>query len=258
MSSEAPPSPPRPAAHRARREVIAIAGAAAVVIVTLAVILLFGLVPLPSFPNLQDQPDLSIPGTVALVRSERERQCLATVPAGGGAVTDLRCTDAWFATGGVAWTEQGDLTTVLYGPGQPEVVLIDGESGEELDRAPATDPDPDPAIAWQRERQERADGSRLLLSGGAGGQAAVRVRDPDGRSRDLLAVEGPEDYRFTSAQWSPDGDWVLVADSRGRLLVIADDGDPGARILATADGDIGMAFAWYIPGEPTFTVSEPS
>lgn len=257
MTTQAPPRMQASATPTPRhRPAIAIAGAAVVVVVTILMILVFGLVPVPSFPSLAEEPDPSVPGTVAFVRSDQEQQCLSIVPAGGGEITDLQCTTEWYGLEALAWTPDGALAAAAYAGGAPEVAVFDTTTGEEVDRVAVGDPDP--VAAWQRERQERDDGSRLLLSGGVGGEATLRVRDPDGSRRDLIHVEGPRDYRFTAAQWSPDGAWVLVADTRGRLLVVAAEGDPNPRTLVAGRGDVPQGFAWYVPGETAYTFEPPT
>ena len=93
---------------------------------------------------------------------------------------------------------------------------------------------------------------------------------PTGEERTLLRVEAGKRYLFEDVQWSPDGEWVLIRDSEGNLLVIGAKGRPASRALVSdaafqpvvdhlgpyklvATGPL----AWLIPQNPTYTVSTP-
>ena len=109
---------------------------------------------------------------------------------------------------------------------------------------------------WVVDRMVQADGTRLLVPFARDGVAVLRVQDPDGTVTELPRLEGPADYQIATAQWSPDGDWVLASDSRGRVFVLATDGDPGPRLLADAGGrDAPVVVpAWHVPDVGTYTV----
>lgn len=234
-----------------RKRVIVVAGAAAVVVTVLAVILLVGYVPLPDFPQLADDPDPSIPGMVAFLHDAGEARCIALVPAAGGPATDVVCRADLEVTE-LAWTDEGLLAFTTYASQGPQVVLIDPQTGSELDRMRWREPE-DGAI-WSAQRAQRDDGARLLYEQRLGGEAAVRIRQPDGAIREVFQVRGPADYAIASAQWSPDGAWILVTDSRGRLIVVAAEGEPAPRILLTESEGFPAA-AWSIAGDSTYTVA---
>jgi hypothetical protein len=234
------------------RRVIAIAGAAVIVVAVTLLILVVGLVPLPSFPRLADTPDAAIPGTIAYVRGDAERVCVSTVPAGGGPARDVVCRR--FGLDAVAWTAGGALAVTTYDGPVPEIIVFDASTGAELDRVEWRRDGP--VEEWSRQRLSRPDGARLLLGEGVPGQAVVRVREPDGSSRVLFRADGPQDYTVTGAQWAPDGRWVLIADSRGRLLIVAAEGGANPRIVADRAHGFG-GFAWHIPGETTYTFEVP-
>jgi hypothetical protein len=232
-----------------RRWIIAVVGAAAIVLTVLVVILGVGYVPLPALPNLADNPDPSIPGTVAYLHDVGDARCIAVVPAGGGPATDAICRPV-LEISELAWTGDGLLVFVNYAYEGPQVVLLDPETGDELDRLRWRDPDGEGIWAWQRARRE--DGARLLYEQRLGGEVVIRIRQPDGELRELLRLEGPADYAIVDAQWSPDGEWILATDSRGRLIVLAAAGEPAPRLLAESEGF--PTAAWTIEGDSTYTV----
>lgn len=237
----------RPAPDRGgRRAAIAIAGAGAVVAVTITIIVVVGLVPLPAMPSLAQAPDPAVPGTVAFVQGDWEEACLATVPASGGRATTVRCSVE--VPEALAWTTEGDLAMTVWGEpfgvgDGPTVVVVDPVTGDEVDRLT-----PAASTRWAEDRLVRDDGARLLVAPSRGGEVTLRVRAADGAITDLVHLTGPRDYGVVSAQWSPDGRWVLAADTRGRLFLLGADGVPGPRLLVDAGGrDTPVVLpAWWI------------
>lgn len=241
-----------------RRAVIAVTAAVAVVATVTALVVAFAIIPLPAFPSLRDEPDASIPGTVAFGRWD-DGYCWYVVPAGGGEDREVLCREDFGGEPGVQWTADGSLAMGQWDFGEYATVLIDPATGVEVGRY--TEPfagEPversGPGVA---ERARRADGAVVSArSVSDAGRAAVTIRYPDGTTSVLLDVEGPRDYRIEFAQWSPDGSWVLASDSEGRVLVLRAEGDPAPRILV-ADVYEYSPPAWYIPGNATYTWQPP-
>lgn len=239
-----------------RRRTLAAAGAVLVLAAVAAVVLVFGYVPLPDFPSLAARPEPDIPGSVAyLVYEEREGPCLETVPASGGEPRRVTCRESDLlleGPGPLAWTPEGDLLLVGYQPfGGKVAVVLDPETGDELERIELRHDHSDPLPS---DRAERADRSRIVTRH-PDDAPVVAVREADGTVREVLRVEeAPRDYAFWGAQWSPDGEWILLEDSEGRLIVVAADGAPGPRLLVGK----GSSPAWYVPGETAFTVDPDS
>jgi len=238
-----------------RRAIVSIVAAVSVLAVVTVIIFVFGVIPLPDFPSLADQPDPSIPGTVAYVEFDDTR-CLVTVPAAGGETREVWCGQQYMEY--PSWTADGMLAILDYNA-EPTYLLIDPATGTEVDRirqadqTGATGPFPTPS----GNRQERPDGATVRTEGRQDGEASVIVR-VDGSEQTILSVEGaPSDYGFIEVQWSPDGEWVLVSDSEGRLLIVGADGTPGARVLVDGLRPYGAQAAWYIPGNATYTVEVP-
>ena len=239
-----------PPGTRDGRPGLAIVVAGLVVAGAVATILVVGYVPLPPMPPLSAQPDPTMPGTIAFVHGTWDDACVATVAAGGGVPVDLRCGPA--VPESLAWTHDGDLAIVTWGDGWrafdgPVVVVVDPATGEERDRVETTR-----SIGWAADRRVREDGARIVVSAPAEGEATLVVRHQDGTTTDVAPLTGPRDYDVVSAQWSPDGAWILAMDSRGRLFVVAEDGEPGPRLVAETGGRDGLAVlpAWAIDGQP--------
>ncbi len=238
-----------------RRAIVSIVGAVSVLAVVTAVIFVFGVIPLPDFPPLADQPDPSIPGTVAYVEFG-DTQCLTTVPASGGDPREVWCSMNYVEY--PSWTADGLLVVLDYNA-EPTYLLIDPSTGTEVDRVPqGNQPDPTVPLPYPSDtRTERPDGARVRIEGSRDGATSVIVR-VDGSDQTILSVEGaPSDYSFVEAQWSPDGAWVLASDTEGRLLVVGADGSPGARVLVDGLRQYGAQAAWYIPGNATYTIEVP-
>lgn len=236
-----------------RRAVVSIVGAVLVLLLVTVIIVVFGVIPLPEFASLADQPDPSVPGTVAYLGVD-EDPCLFTVQASGGEPHEVWCGREFVEF--PVWSSDGLLVLTDWSAG-PTYLLIDPATGTEVDRVPVGDQgaEGEPPPRRLDERRERADGAVVRTDGRGNGEAAVVVRFPDGSEQTIVSVkDAPADYYFYEAQWSPDGDWVLVTDNAGRLLIVGADGTPGARVLVAGLQDWGAQAAWYIPGNDTYTV----
>ncbi len=212
-----------------RRRLAAAAGAVIVVATAVAVIVTFGVVPLPEFPALAENPDASIPGTVAFTRQERDGMCVFLVAASGGEPRRLLCEEG--IDGSLEWKD-GLVAAQRWGwPGGGERVFIDPGTGRIVRRETLDEHAPPSSPGQEAGHWVRVDGARIVTTH-EGGRARLDVVAPDGRATQLLSVEGPRDYAFYDALWSPDGRYVLLSDSRERLIVVDPDGG-SARLLAT-------------------------
>lgn len=237
------------------------ASIAAVVILTATVLLivLFGFIPLPEVPSLSERPDPAIPGTVAYVdHTGREEACIYRVDASGGDPTKVYCEPSRFFDSALSWTSEGNIVFQSFEGFGPETVVIDSETGTELARVPASPEDEldEPRMGFEMafDRIERADGALLATNSDFRGGASVAV-SLDGTRRILWEVEdAPQDYQFQNAQWSPDGNWILVSDSAGRLIILAAEGPANPRLLVERNEDGYSVPGWYIPGNDTYTV----
>jgi dipeptidyl aminopeptidase/acylaminoacyl peptidase len=237
------------AAPSGRRTALALVVAGVVVVGTIVGIVVAGHVPLPAMPSLADAPDPSVPGTIAFARGDWEAACLATVPAGGGDVTSLRCSSRMPEA--LAWTIDGDLAVTMWDEPSPfdegpQLTIVDPATGEDVDRPLVREP-----VDWASDRRVRdEDGARLVVVPNGDGEISLRVRLADGTTTDLAHLTGPRDYGIVSVQWSPDGAWVLAMDTRGRLFLVGADGTPGPRLLVDAGGREAPVVlpAWWIDG----------
>ncbi|MGH8886262.1 MAG: TolB family protein [Egibacteraceae bacterium] len=224
-------------AERNRRPVTAAAVAAVIVVAAFGGIVLFGRLSVPSYPSLTDHPDPSIPGTIAFWRTGRS-PCLSLVPARGGQVRELWCKEH-AETSRPEWTVDGNLVVRTYSVNGPEHLTIDGATGEVLERrAGSFDAYPQPTGA-----DTRGDGTRAVIDD-TEGKATLSLVAPSGRPRPLLVAHGPRNYAFLDARWSPDGSWLLVTDSKERVLVV-DSATGTARVLVSH----GQSPTWS-PPEP--------
>lgn len=237
-----------------RRAVVSIVAAVSVLAVVTVIIFVFGVIPLPEFPSLTDQPDPSIPGTVAYVTHGRE-SCISTVPASGGSATEVWCGQYADVP---AWTPDGLLVVTDYFA-EPVYVLIDPATGSEVDRVRIEgDSDGGPVPYPFDLRRQRPDGAVVFTDWQGDGAATVRVRFADGTERTILSVDdAPGDYNFSDAQWSPDGSRLLISDSAGRLIIANVEGEANPRVVARDQETWANNAAWYIPGNDTYTVDLP-
>ncbi len=232
-----------------RRQIIALVAAGVVVIAVTAVVFVVGVIPLPDFPSLAADPDPEIPGVVAFFRPGDEGPCLSTVPASGGAELEVLCEPGLDDYSGPEWTAEGLLVAWAFEERGPLVVVIDPESGRELDRF-ATRRGPEEYKEYLPDRAQRADDAQLVTRSPERGEVVLEVRRSSGDFQELLRAKGPLDYDFLDLQFSPDGEWVLARDSEERLIVLGASGSPGPRVLV----EEVVSAAWFIPGNDTYTV----
>jgi len=237
-----------------RRAIVSIVAAVSVLALVTVIIFVFGVIPLPNFPALADQPDPSIPGTVAYVTHGRD-SCMYTVPASGGPAQDVWCGQYADVPG---WTPDGLLVVTDYFA-EPVYVLIDPATGSEVDRVRiGTGSDGGPEPYRYDLRRQRPDGAVVFTDWKGDGAATVRVRFADGTERTILSIaDAPRDYNFPDAQWSPDGSRLLISDSAGRLIIANVEGEANPRVVAHDQETWANNAAWYIPGYDTYTVEIP-
>jgi hypothetical protein len=235
------------------RRVLSVMAALTVVAASLAIILLFGLIPLPTFGSLIEDPDPVVPGTVAFVRmSGADRPCVHAVPAGGGEQRRVWCADEeMYFAGQFGWTPQGSIAILLSEPREsegPTWLVIDPGSGRIVRRETVPWGPKEPGSDVMSDRRTW-DGSRLVTQRPEPGRVLLRIEKP-GEAETRLSLNGPRDYDLVDVQWSPDGQWVLIRDSALRLAVVdvADSSAPGL-IAEDVEGA-----AWFIEGWDRYTI----
>lgn len=216
-----------------QRSVLALGAAGLLVAAVTVVVVLFGVTAYPDVPRLAEQPEPAVSGQLAYLRYDRE-PCLHVVD-GRGADREVRC-GSDVEGGGLTWEDDHHLLVHRY-RFDDEVLTIDVRTGEVTSVRPATRADeprplPDGLV-------ERADGTRVSTTA-RGTTATVELRDPHGRTRTVLELEGPTGYRLDDARWTADGRWIVVRDSAERVLVLAADGDPAPRVWNTDTWDYAV------------------
>ena len=219
---------------------MAVGAAALTVGVVAALIVVFGYIPLPSFPDLRAEPDPSIPGEVAYLGYD-EGPCLYVVAASGAEARRLRCDLGEIAW--VAWTDQGRLLVASHGVREFDMVLVDPDTGETL--GTVVDTVPVEAAFFDIDRTLHPDRGRLQVER-VDDRIVLWARESSGETTEIVTISWRGDYFIWGGevQWSPDGHWVLALDSASRLIVVAADGSGGPYLLA----EDAFAPAWYVPG----------
>lgn len=228
------------------RQTVGLGIAAVIVVVVAALVAVFGIVPFPDTPRLADQPEPQVPGRLAYLSWDDGESCLHVVDGAGNDLV-LTC-DPDHGGEGLRWTEDGYIALTVWSVTAREERIIDPATGDtvEVREAPELDelgrvPEPGDLTI---PPHVRADGTEVRVDSRAG-KVEIAVGRP-GEPREVVwEAVGPERYRLEQPSWSPDGEWLLVRDSRGHLLVLGADGDPAPRIWVE---DAGWQYAWYIRG----------
>lgn len=242
-----------PATDRAhRRSAAVVAAAVAVVVLTIAAIVVLGYVPLEGYPSAADAPVAARTGTVAVVYTTPDvGECVHLVAAADGAAGTIHCDASRLGSPSVpAWSVDGDLLLVgrdrLAGTAALGRV-VDRSTGERGATVEVLDV---PPMSWPASVAAHPGGARARVESWEG-TAGLVVTDADGDSRTLLETTGPRDYRFDGVVWSPDARWLLVVDSRGRLLVADAVGQEPTQVIVALGRDrwVEAVPAWQQPGE---------
>ncbi len=219
---------PAPARGLPPRGLLTLIGAGVALVATVVLVLVFGVARPPALTALADDPTPPPPGGVAWTSWDDDEQCLRVV-APDGSTRELRCV----RDGGgeiLAWDGDG-IVLVDHGPAQ-ELIVIDPVTGEVVERRSAGDPDP------LEDRQPRRLGAGGVDSRYEDGVLTVRNVEDDVV---LWEVEAPENYRIDQGAISPDGDWVVLLDGVGRLLLVPADGSAAPRVWAETGS------SWQVP-----------
>lgn len=220
--------PVRSQTSSARSIPILIAAAVLVVAVVVAV-LLFAVARPPELASLTDVPDPAPAGPVAWSGWGEDDWCLS-VARTDGRVDELTCAREGGEVQG--WDDDGILIW-SYGP-RDELVVIDPDTGEELDRR---DVDPEDL---GRPLQDEWVSSRYR-----DGVLTVTRRGAD---VPVWEVEAPEGYSVEEGMVSPDGAWVAMFDSEERLLLAPADGSAEPRVWAEGTSRWGVPVWEGTPG----------
>lgn len=253
----------------ANRSTTAALVAGAIVVVAIAVIVIFGFVPTPKYPPVAEEPDPELSGLIAYSIPEDSdhadefgSRCVYVIELPGGQSSEITCREeiGW----SMAWTDDGWLIVESFdqfSEFEPEfhefepefddfgLALIEPVEGGVFETVSY---EGDPNFLFSDHRQTRQDGTRVRVEDGG---TTVVLLSPDGSTTDLFGSDSaPSNYRFNEAQWSPDGDYVLVVDTEGRIIVASASGDPRPRVVADTGHEYEVTMAWYLPGNATYTV----
>ena len=198
--------------------------------------------PLPQFEPVTAAPALETSGVVAYVELRggdgggNGRGCIFVVfvaeaepprklgCAGDGTIPD--------PVGSLSWTDDGDLEVHALNP-EPEPVVLPVGAGPSIDNAV-------PEV--ERTKGYRNDRTLVRLAD-ISEEAQISLQSVEESvnedQRVIATLDGPDSYQLGRPQWSPDGRWILVSDTEGRLLILSED---GAQIRELVGPDPGRAW----------------
>lgn len=192
------------------RSLVALILAAVLVVVVVALVLIFGVARPPELAAMADQPDPAPPASVAWTRWDDGFACVDTLTP-DGMVAEVACE----LEGGqiLAWDADG-IALWVWGP-REMIEVLDPATGEVVDTL---------AASGQRLDEGPMDALRVRHDDGT---LTVHLRDT---GEMLWEVDAHQNYRVRAGARSPDGDWVAMFDSAGRLLVVPADGSMAPRV----------------------------
>lgn len=177
--------------------------------------------PTPALASVAEDPSMDPAGVIAYVEHtgpEGGRGCIFVVAA-SGTEEPRRLGCAGVAgvpdpIGRIRWTPQGDLA-VYDKTRTPAAVLPVGAGFAVNDAVPEA----------KRTRGYRGDGTLVRLADISEDKAQLALTPPGGATKTITTLDGPDSYQFGRPQWSPDGRWILVSDTEGRLLIADEQGN---------------------------------
>jgi hypothetical protein len=150
---------------------------------------------------------------VAWIDRDGEEPCLNVV-APDGSRTELAC-DLDLGDP-IGWDADGIV--VRSWDVWDEVVVFDAQTGDEVRRSTLGDPE-----------DQIADRGIEVVARTRDGSLTVTIR---GTGDVVWQTDAPENYHVRTGIVSPDGAWVALVDSTGRLLVVSADGEGEPRVWA--------------------------
>ena len=198
-----------------RRSIVALVAAAVLIAVAVALVLVFGVARPPQLPTLAEQPDPAPPASVTWSRWQEGFACVDTL-APDGTVTEVACDLSGDEV--LAWDDEG-IALWVWEP-RERIELLDPATGEVTGTRPAN---------GHRFDEGHTDDLRVRH---ADGTLTVRLADSGAL---LWEVEAHDNYRVHQGSVSPDGQWVAMFDSAGRLLLVPADGASEPRVWHDAE-----------------------
>ncbi len=195
-----------------QRSLIALLAAATLVAVVVVLVLVFGIARPPALLTLAEEPEPTLTSSIAWSQWEPDGACLHVL-APSGEARQVGC--GYDGEELVAWTDDA-IAMLVWGP-REGLELIDPDTGEVVD----TD-----AVAGVSEEWFDHRGG-AVRSRTVDGTLTVTLRESD---VELWRVDAPEAYRVNDGFLSPDGEWVVLVDRAGRLLLVPSDGSAEPRV----------------------------
>ena len=195
-----------------QRSLVALLAAATLVVVVIALVLVFGIARPPALPTLAEEPEPSLTASLAWTQWDGDGggSCVHVLTPSG----EERQVGCFFdGEELVAWTDDG-IAMAVWGP-RHAVELIDPDTGEVVDRI---DGEPEEYVGR---------GGDAVRSRTVDGTLTVTLREGD---VELWRVDVPDTYDVNDGFLSPDGEWVVLVDRAGRLLLVPADGSREPRV----------------------------
>lgn len=192
-----------------------IAAAAVIVVATVGIVVVFGVERPPDLEPVDPSASAAPDASVAWTRFESDGPCVSVVrPDGSGGEIACGLPDGRL----VGWDDSGLLLESFRD--DPELAVLDPSTGEVVRRESLDGP----ARADLREVTTRRPSTADGATDDRSGAPPLRVEARDDGDAVVAVIDAGPGYDVRFGAYAPDGDWVALIDTAGRLLAVPVDG----------------------------------